>query len=109
KLEQDFNLGKVEAIRAIGKLKGKDDQARAVIQIGIIIGGADGNFDPDEQRAGIDVNLTAFLVGANGKVRSDADMVFFNQPAGEGGSATYHPPAVQGSNVQHRLGFDLAR
>jgi tellurite resistance protein TerB len=51
KLEQDFSLGKVEAIRAIGKLKGKDDQARAVIQIGIIIGGADGNFDPDEQRA----------------------------------------------------------
>src|SRR4051812_25407606 len=61
------------------------------------------------QGAGIDVNLTAFLVGANGKVRSDADMVFFNQPAGEGGSATYHPPAVQGSTVQHRLGFDLSK
>jgi tellurite resistance protein TerA len=61
------------------------------------------------QGTGIDVNLTAFLVGANGKVRSDADMVFFNQPAGEGGSATYHPPAVQGSTVQHRLGFDLSR
>jgi len=61
------------------------------------------------QDAGIDVNLTAFLVGADGKVRSDADMVFFNQPAGEGGSATYHPPAVQGATVTHRLGFDLAR
>src|SRR4051794_11780576 len=61
------------------------------------------------QDAGIDVNLTAFLVGANGKVRSDADMVFFNQPAGEGGSATYHPPATQGSTVQHRLGFDLSK
>src|SRR4051812_3994996 len=61
------------------------------------------------QDPGIDVNLTAFLVGANGKVRSDADMVFFNQPAGEGGSATYHPPAAQGSTVQHRLGFDLSR
>jgi tellurite resistance protein TerA len=61
------------------------------------------------QDPGIDVNLTAFLVGADGKVRSDADMVFFNQPAGEGGSATYHPPAVQGATVKHRLGFDLGR
>jgi tellurite resistance protein TerB len=51
KLEQDYDTGKIEAIQAIGKLKGKDSQARAVIQIGIIIGGADGNFDPDEQRA----------------------------------------------------------
>jgi tellurite resistance protein TerB len=51
KLERDYDLGKVEAVQAVGKLKGKDSQARAVIQIGIIIGGADGNFDPDEQRA----------------------------------------------------------
>ena len=31
------------------KLKSKQDQARAVIQIGIIIGGADGNFDEHER------------------------------------------------------------
>ena len=51
KLSADYDFGKIEAIQAIGKLKKKEDQARAVIQIGIIIGGADGNFDDDEKRA----------------------------------------------------------
>ena len=51
KLESDFAFGKVEAIATIGKLKSKPDAARAVIQVGIIIGGADGNFDADEKQA----------------------------------------------------------
>lgn len=51
KLEADYDFGKVEAIQAIAKLKKKPDQARAVIQVGIIIGGADGTFDADEMRA----------------------------------------------------------
>lgn len=51
KLESDYAFGKVEAIATIGKLKSKPDAARAVIQVGIIIGGADGNFDKDEQQA----------------------------------------------------------
>ena len=51
KLERDYDFGKVEAIATIGKLKTKPDAARAVIQVGIIIGGADGNFDKDEQQA----------------------------------------------------------
>ena len=51
KLEADYDFGKVEAIAAIGKLKSKPEAARAVIQVGIIIGGADGNFDEDEKRA----------------------------------------------------------
>ncbi len=51
KLSGDYDFGKVEAIATIGKLKSKPDQARAVIQIGIIIGGADGNFDAHEQAA----------------------------------------------------------
>ncbi|AEA25765.1 tellurite resistance TerB family protein [Pseudonocardia benzenivorans] len=51
KLEADYDFGKVEAIQAISKLKGKPDAARAVIQVGIIIGGADGDFDEDEKRA----------------------------------------------------------
>lgn len=51
KLESDFDFGKVEVIQAIAKLKKKPDQARAVVQVGIIIGGADGNFDADEQKA----------------------------------------------------------
>ncbi len=51
KLSSDYDFGKVEAVQAIGKLRSKPEQARAVIQIGIIIGGADGNFDADERKA----------------------------------------------------------
>jgi tellurite resistance protein TerB len=51
KLAKDFEFGKVEAIGTIAKLRGKPEQARGVIQIGIIIGGADGDFDADERRA----------------------------------------------------------
>jgi tellurite resistance protein TerB len=60
KLNSDFDFGKVEAIASIGKLKSKPEQARAVISIGIIIGGADGSFDADEQRA---VRDACFAVG----------------------------------------------
>jgi tellurite resistance protein TerB len=51
KLESDYEFGKVEAIATIGKLKKDSAAARAVIQVGIIIGGADGDFDKDEQQA----------------------------------------------------------
>lgn len=51
KLSADFDFGRIEALQAIGKLRKKEDQARAVIQIGIIIGSADGNFDKDEKKA----------------------------------------------------------
>jgi tellurite resistance protein TerB len=51
KLSRDYDFGKVEAIATIAKLRSKQDQARAVIQIGIIIGGADGTFDSDEKQA----------------------------------------------------------
>ncbi|MDN5917622.1 MAG: tellurite resistance TerB family protein [Pseudonocardia sp.] len=51
KLEADYDFGKVEAIQALSKLKPKPDAARAVIQVGIIIGSADGNFDADEKAA----------------------------------------------------------
>lgn len=51
KLNSDFDFGKVEAVQALGKLKKKEDQARAVVQIGIIIGGADGSFDQSERAA----------------------------------------------------------
>jgi tellurite resistance protein TerB len=50
KLSRDFDFGKVEAISAVAKLKPKPDQARAVVSIGLIIGGADGQFDADERR-----------------------------------------------------------
>lgn len=49
KLSGDFDFGKLEATATIGKLRTKPEQGRAVIQIGIIIGGADGNFDDHEK------------------------------------------------------------
>lgn len=48
-LQSDFQVGKVQIMQEIGKAKKKPDEARAVIQIGIVIGGADGNFDPQER------------------------------------------------------------
>lgn len=60
KLSKDYDFGKVEAIATVAKLKSKPDQGRAVIQIGIIIGGADGNFDDDERKA---VKEACFAVG----------------------------------------------
>lgn len=60
KLSSDYDFGKVEAIATIGKLKKKPEQGRAVIQIGIIIGGADGDFDDDEKAA---VKEACFAVG----------------------------------------------
>ena len=60
KLTADYDFGKVEAIQAVAKVKPKQDQARSVIQIGIIVGGADGNFDAQERRV---VREACFAVG----------------------------------------------
>lgn len=49
KLTADFAFGKVSVLQEIGKAKKKPAEARAVIQIGIVIGGADGDFDKTEQ------------------------------------------------------------
>ena len=62
KLSGDFEFGKVEATATIGKLKSKPEQARAVIQIGIIIGGADGTFDDHEKAV---VRNACHAVGIN--------------------------------------------
>ena len=49
KLTADFAFGKVSVLQEIAKAKKKPAEARAVIQIGIVIGGADGDFDKDER------------------------------------------------------------
>jgi tellurite resistance protein TerB len=51
KLEADYDFGKIEAVQTLGKLRSKPDQARAVVQVGVVIGAADGDFDADEKRA----------------------------------------------------------
>lgn len=48
KLQADYDFGRIEALQAIGKLRSKPDQARAMLQVGIVIGKADGTFDPQE-------------------------------------------------------------
>ncbi|EFC79846.1 tellurite resistance TerB family protein [Parafrankia sp. EUN1f] len=62
KLQADFDFGKVSILQEIGKVKKKATEARAVIQIGIVIGGADGNFDKTEQAI---VREACFAVGIN--------------------------------------------
>ena len=49
KLTADFAFGKVAVLQEVAKAKKKPAEARAVIQIGIVIGGADGDFDKTEQ------------------------------------------------------------
>lgn len=49
KLTTDFEFGKVSVLQEVAKAKKKPAEARAVVQIGIVIGGADGDFDKDEQ------------------------------------------------------------
>ncbi|MGA5169656.1 MULTISPECIES: tellurite resistance TerB family protein [Streptomyces] len=49
KLTSDFDFGKVSVLQEVTKAKKKPAEARAVIQIGIVIGGADGDFDKTEQ------------------------------------------------------------
>lgn len=49
KLTADFAFGKVSVLQEIAKAKRKPAEARAVVQIGIVIGGADGDFDEDER------------------------------------------------------------
>ncbi|MCU1689606.1 MAG: tellurium resistance protein [Jatrophihabitantaceae bacterium] len=60
KLSADFDFGKVGVIQEIAKTKKKPAEARAVIQIGIIIGGADGTFDEHERGV---VREACFAVG----------------------------------------------
>lgn len=49
KLAADFEFGKVSVLQVIGKASKKPTEARAVVQIGIVIGGADGEFDQTER------------------------------------------------------------
>ncbi|MFK8909354.1 tellurite resistance TerB family protein [Streptomyces sp. YS-3] len=49
KLAADFDFGKVSVLQEVAKARKKPAEARAVVQIGIVIGGADGDFDKTEQ------------------------------------------------------------
>ncbi|MBT2410557.1 TerB family tellurite resistance protein [Streptomyces sp. ISL-12] len=51
RLLTDFHAGKAEALQVIAKAAKKPAEARAVIQTGIVVAGADGVFEPAEQQA----------------------------------------------------------
>lgn len=48
--EFDAAIGKIEAMKKIGKLRGKDEAARTMVRVCCVIGAADGDFDADERK-----------------------------------------------------------
>ena len=53
----------------------------------------------------VDADASAFLLTAGGRVRSDADMVFYNQPSGADGAVRFQAPTAAGGTGQ--AGFDI--
>ncbi|MFP8961669.1 tellurite resistance TerB family protein [Streptomyces nanhaiensis] len=51
RLTADFRAGRAEALQEIAKAAKKPAEARAVVQTGIVIAGADGHIDQSEQQA----------------------------------------------------------
>ncbi|MEU2548226.1 TerB family tellurite resistance protein [Streptomyces roseolus] len=49
RLAADADFGKVAVLQEVAKAGKKPSEARAVVQIGIVIGGADGHFAPAER------------------------------------------------------------
>ena len=49
-LEMDMDIGTSKAMSSLGKIKGKDEQARLVLRMVCAIGASDGDFDNDEKR-----------------------------------------------------------
>lgn len=49
KLIKDFDFGKVDLLQVVSKLKKSPPQARAAVQVAVIIAGSDGDFDADEK------------------------------------------------------------
>ena len=49
KFEFDTEIGKAEALRAVGKARTKPDAARLLVRVCCAIGSSDGNFDDSER------------------------------------------------------------
>ncbi|OIH93601.1 TerD family protein [Curtobacterium sp. MCBA15_001] len=58
-----------------------------------------------------DLDASALLLGAGGKVRSDADFVFYNQPASSDGSVQHHGDnrTGEGDGDDEQIVIDLAK
>jgi tellurite resistance protein TerA len=57
----------------------------------------------------LDINLTAFLLTELGKVQDDSGIVFYNNPQGFGGVATFMPPTSSTNTQHHHIHFDLSK
>ena len=60
--------------------------------------------DPD---GGIDVDVSALLLGPDGRVRSDADFVFYNAPAGGDGAVRLLGKRADDLTGEDRVAVDL--
>jgi tellurite resistance protein TerB len=49
KFEFDAEIGKAEALKAVGKVRAKPDAARLLVRVCCAIGSSDGNFDDSER------------------------------------------------------------
>ncbi|MET8701409.1 VWA domain-containing protein [Kitasatospora sp. NPDC004723] len=58
---------------------------------------------------GAEVDASAVLVAAGGRVRGDGDFVFYNQPRHASGAVVHQGKAGGGGVVTDRIGVDLAR
>lgn len=53
--EFDHGIGKGSALKAIGKIKGNDEQARLLVRVVCAIGAADGDFDAQERAMVVEI------------------------------------------------------
>lgn len=57
----DFEIGRMDALKIISRLKKNPDAARVMVRVCCIIGAADGNFDDDEKKVVRDICKTLDL------------------------------------------------
>ncbi|PPQ32716.1 Tellurite resistance TerB [Rhodoblastus sphagnicola] len=51
KFDFDADIGKIEAMKVVGRLKGNDAAARTMVRVCCVIGASDGDFDDKEKSA----------------------------------------------------------
>jgi stress response protein SCP2 len=57
-----------------------------------------------EHHASVRTDMVALLLNSEGKVRSDDDLIFFNNPAGQG--ARWSEPSIEGDYQHHSIQID---
>ncbi|MDH6284827.1 TerD family protein [Prescottella agglutinans] len=70
-----------------------------VLQVDVVVGWTESESE---------VDASALLLGADGKVRSDADFVFYNQPESEDGSIRFLGTGATEEGAQARIAIDLS-